>query len=69
MAQASATFDSIRSDLSRRQYAPVYLLHGEEGYYIDALVDEFDKILGDDEKAFNQYTLYAPDVEPATACQ
>ena len=69
MAQASATFDSIRSDLSRRQYAPVYLLHGEEGYYIDALVDEFDKILGDDEKAFNQNTLYAPDVEPAAVSE
>ena len=47
----------------------VYLLHGEEGYYIDALVDEFDKILGDDEKAFNQYTLYAPDVEPAAVSE
>jgi len=65
MAQASATFDSIRADLTRKRYAPVYLLHGEEGYFIDALVDEFEKILSDDEKAFNQYTLYAPDVEPA----
>ena len=37
------TFDALRRQLSNRQYAPVYLLHGEEGYYIDALVKEFEK--------------------------
>lgn len=64
MASAPAvTFDSIRESLSRRQYAPVYLLHGEEGYYIDALVDDFDRVIPSEEKDFNQYTLYAPETD------
>ena len=58
------TFDALRRQLANRQYAPVYLLHGEEGYYIDALVKEFEKIIPDEDKEFNQYTLYAPQVEP-----
>ena len=45
------TFDALRRQLANRQYAPVYLLHGEEGYYIDALVKEFEKIIPDEDKA------------------
>ena len=45
MATEAVTFESIKSQLAKRQYAPIYLLHGEEGYYIVAeivniLVDE-----------------------------
>lgn len=58
------TFDALRRQLANGQYAPVYLLHGEEGYYIDELLKDFEKIIPADEKEFNQYTLYAPQVEP-----
>ena len=65
MAAAPApTFESLVKSLSERRYAPVYLLHGEEGYYIDALAKQFEDILSDDEKAFNQYILHAPETEP-----
>lgn len=58
------TFEGIRKSIAERRYAPVYLLHGEEGYYIDVLVKEFETILSEDEKVFNQYVLYAPETEP-----
>ncbi|MBO4978294.1 MAG: DNA polymerase III subunit delta [Muribaculaceae bacterium] len=65
MAAATPTFENLRKAIRNRELAPVYLLHGEEGYFIDALVKEFENVLSDDEKAFNQYVLYAPEVQPA----
>lgn len=65
MAAAAPTFESLRKSIASRELAPVYLLHGEEGYFIDALVKEFENVLPEEEKAFNQYVLYAPEVQPA----
>lgn len=61
-AAPSVTYDSLRESLSRGRYAPVYLLHGEEGYYVDVLAEIFENIVPPDEKDFNQYILYAPEV-------
>lgn len=58
----AVTFEGIKAQLSKRQYAPIYLLHGEEGYFIDALVKEFEEILPPEERDFNMYTMYAPQV-------
>lgn len=65
MAADAATFDGIRKSLRAGDYAPVYLLHGEESYFVDALVKDFEAILPEEEKDFNQYVLYAPELEPA----
>lgn len=64
-ALPAPTFEGIKKALAAKDYAPVYVLHGEEGYFIDELVKEFEKILPDEEKDFNQYVLYAPETEPA----
>jgi DNA polymerase III subunit delta len=49
-------------DLKAKKYRPVYLLQGEEAYYIDLVSDYFaDKVLADAEKAFNQTILYGKD--------
>ncbi len=64
MAAPAPSFESISRDISQGRLAPVYLLHGEEGYYIDALARRFENVLSEDEKVFNQYILFAPDVEP-----
>ena len=61
-ATPSLTFESLKSQLAKRQYAPIYLLHGEEGYYIDELVKIFEQILPVEERDFNMYTMYAPEV-------
>lgn len=65
-ASPAVTFDGVKLQLAKRQYAPIYLLHGEEGYFIDALVKEFEEILSPEERDFNLYTLYAPQVSPDT---
>lgn len=63
MALPAPTFEGIKKSLADKRFAPVYLLHGEEGYFIDELVKEFENILTDDEKIFNQHILFAPQVE------
>lgn len=47
--------------------SPVYLLHGEEGYYIDQMTNYFEeKILSESERAFNLEILYGRTVDSAT---
>ena len=36
---ATMTFESVMSDLKAGNYAPSYLLMGEEAYYIDQIAD------------------------------
>jgi len=63
MATPAVSFADLKSNIKERRFAPVYLLHGEEGFFIDELVKCFENILTDDEKEFNQYVLYAPQTE------
>lgn len=65
MALPAPTYEGIKKSIKERNFAPVYLLHGEEGYFADSLAREFENVLPEDEKPFNQYVLYAPEVEPA----
>lgn len=59
-----AEFERIRGEVSRRKFAPVYLLMGEEAYFIDALCDQLAAtILDEAERAFNQITVYGRDSE------
>jgi DNA polymerase-3 subunit delta len=54
-----ATFEEIISDLKKRIYRPVYFLAGDEPYYIDLITDFIaEKVLSDEEKAFNQLLIY-----------
>ena len=53
MAAPAVTYDSLCRQLATKQYSPVYLLHGEEGYYIDDLVRRFENILNEEEREFN----------------
>lgn len=65
-ATPALTFDAIRLMLSAHKYRPVYILHGEEGYFIDELVKMFESIVPEDLKDFNQHVFYGPQVEPRT---
>ena len=57
-------FSTILQDLQKQQYAPVYLLDGEEPYYIDLLLNHFEeKILQPEERDFNLITLYGKEAE------
>lgn len=53
----------IANDIKSGKIKPLYLLTGEEPFYIDFLSDFIEKnILAEDEKAFNQMVLYGRDV-------
>jgi DNA polymerase-3 subunit delta len=60
------TYEEIISDLKNRIFKPVYFLAGEEPYYIDLIINYIeDKILPEEEKAFNQIILYGDDTNMA----
>lgn len=59
-----AEFERLKADIAARRFAPIYLLMGEESYFIDALCDMLSKsILDPAEQAFNQITVYGKDSE------
>lgn len=63
MATASPTYSDIKKSLSTGNPAPVYILHGEEGYYTDELIKCFESSVPEPERDFNLYILYAPETD------
>ena len=63
--QGSVTFDSIMRDLRAGNYRPVYLLAGDEPYYIDKIADYItENALKPEERDFNQTIFYGLDTSP-----
>lgn len=58
--------DLARSVARGTDLAPVYLLHGEEGFYIDRLIKLFENLVPEADRDFNLYTLYGPETTMAT---
>ncbi len=57
-----AEFERLRKQIAQRRFAPVYLLMGEESYFIDTLCDALaSTVLAPEEQAFNQITVYGKD--------
>jgi DNA polymerase III subunit delta len=62
----ATTYEEIISDLKKRIFKPVYFLAGEEPYYIDLITNYIEeKILPEDQKAFNQIIVYGDDTNIA----
>lgn len=60
-----ATYEGIMKDLKNRNFKPVYLLMGDESYYIDKIADYIaDNVLQPEERDFNQMILYGLDTTP-----
>ncbi len=58
------TYDQILSDLKNKIYKPIYLLYGEESYFIDQITDRIaNEVLNDSEKTFNQTVIYGKDID------
>lgn len=58
------TFDQIVADINKRSFAPIYLLHGEEPYFIDVIEDLIEaNLLNPEEKEFNQSILYGSETD------
>lgn len=63
----SDTINNVRkiiSDIRKGECEPVYLLMGEEAYYIDLLIENFEKrLIPDDDKDFNLNVFYGNDAD------
>ncbi|TAH02872.1 MAG: DNA polymerase III subunit delta [Sphingobacteriales bacterium] len=54
----------ILKDIKNKNFKPLYLLHGEEDYYIDLISNYIEKnALSESEKGFNQTILYGKDLD------
>lgn len=59
-----AKYEQILDDLKNKIYHPVYLLMGEEPYYIDKVSEYIaDNVLDESEKGFNRLILYGEDTD------
>jgi len=59
------TAKEIIAQLKKKDFRPIYFLHGEEPYYIDQIVDyAAENILSEGERDFNQSVFYAKDTAP-----
>ncbi len=57
----------ILSDIRNKKLKPIYLLHGEEPYFIDLISDAIENnVLEDAQKGFDQTILYGKDADIVT---
>jgi DNA polymerase-3 subunit delta len=59
--------NAIIENIKKKIYHPIYLLQGDEPYYIDQISNYIEKkVLSDAEKGFNQTIFYGKDSDPQT---
>jgi DNA polymerase-3 subunit delta len=64
--KASVSFDALMRQLKNGEFAPVYLLMGDETYYIDKLSSFFqNQILTPEQQAFDLTVVFGADVNAA----
>ena len=63
-----SVFKSLADDIAARRFSPVYLLMGEEQFYIDRIYSMLmENVLDEAEKDFNLTVLYGADVSGGEA--
>ncbi len=63
-------YEIILQNLKKKVYHPIYLLQGEEPFYIDEISNYLEKsVLSESEKSFNQTIFYGKDTEPVTIAE
>ena len=61
------TYTELIKNLRSKKTHPVYLLHGEEAYFIDEIVKVVEReLLSESERSFNQTVLYGPETDYIT---
>lgn len=64
MAKGDLTIDDLRSDLKRKKFSPVYLLHGEEDFLADEAIDLIiASSLTPEQRGFNLDIVYGSDAD------
>ena len=62
----TATFEAIMRDLKNRTFSPIYILMGEEAYFIDLISDYIaENALTPEERDFNQTVVFGADTNAA----
>ena len=57
-------FSALLKSIKTKDFKPIYLLHGEEPYFIDQLEETIERnALAEHERAFNQTVAYGKDTE------
>jgi DNA polymerase-3 subunit delta len=52
----------VLKDIKQNKLAPIYLIHGDEPFFIDQLIESFEQnVLNTEEQSFNQFILYGKD--------
>jgi DNA polymerase-3 subunit delta len=67
MAKNELTFEGICKDIKAKKFSPVYMLMGEEPFFMDHITDLLiENVLDESERDFNQTILYGADTDVAT---
>lgn len=67
MAKKEYTFEEICRDITARKFQPIYILMGEEPFFIDQITDLLlENVLEESERDFNQVILYGADTDAAS---
>lgn len=62
-----AAFEQLSKQIAARRFAPIYLLMGEESFFIDRLCEQLAAtVLNEAERSFNQITLYGKESDAGT---
>ncbi len=66
MAKQGVSYDQVISELRRKVYKPLYLLMGEEPYYIDKISDYIqENVLDESQREFDLTVVYGKDTDMA----
>ena len=64
MAKKEYTYQEICSEIKTKKFYPVYMLMGDEPYFIDRITDLLiEHVLKEEERDFNQTILYGADTK------
>ncbi len=62
--KSEVTYSTLLKEIKSNKYRPVYVLHGEEAYYIDKLMDMIEaNALSEDERDFNLTIAYGNEAD------
>ena len=64
MAKKENTFEEICRDIVAKKFQPVYILMGEEPFFMDRITDLLiENVLAESERDFNQMIMYGADTD------
>ena len=64
MAKKEISYESICKEIKEKKFSPVYVLMGEEPFFIDQITDLLvENVLAEEERDFNQSIFYGADAD------